>query len=188
MIWTVPVTTGREDNEGEDRTVRSVCGGSRGQVSEGSDALGHPVAPPVGRVLHRVILQRAQVTVALPAPHTLELALPGVCALVLAQVLALLEALVAVLALVRLLPGVDAPVPVQVRGVLEALLALGAFQGLLPGGVAAVLHELRGGEEAAVAQRALERPLLAVGALVPLQRGALLVAFAADVAFVGLVR
>lgn len=96
--------------------------------SEGLYALGHPVAAAaVGRVLHRVILQRAQVAVALAAPNALELALPGVRALVLGQVLALLEALVAVVAFVRLLPGVNAAVPVQVGRVLEAFLALGAL-------------------------------------------------------------
>lgn len=101
-----------------------------GKVSEELDALGHPVAAAAAAVccvLHRVILQRAQVTVALAAPNAFELALSGVCALVLGQVLALFEALVAMLALIRFLPGVNAPVAVQVRRVLETFLAFGAF-------------------------------------------------------------
>lgn len=65
-------------------------------------------------MLHRVILQRAQVTETLAAPNALELALPGVGALVFYEVLSLFEALAAVAALVRFLPRVHAPVPVQV--------------------------------------------------------------------------
>lgn len=77
-------------------------------------ALGHRVTPSIGRVLHRVILQRAQVTETLATPNTLKLALPGVRALVFGQVLPLFEALVAVATFVRLLPRVHAPVSVQV--------------------------------------------------------------------------
>lgn len=51
-----------------------------------------------------------------------------------------------------------------------------------------MLDELGGGDEAAIAQRALERLLLAVGVLVALQRGTLLVPLAANVTFVGFVR
>lgn len=63
-------------------------------------------------------------------------------ALMLGQVFALLEALVATGAFVGLLSGVDAPVPLHLRGVLETLLAVGTLQGLFPGWVASVLHEL----------------------------------------------
>lgn len=89
-------------------------------------------------------------------------------ALMLGQVLALLETLVAAGTLVRLLPGVYASVPLHLRGVLEAFLAVGTFQGFLPRGVAAVLHELRGGQESSVTERTLEGLLGAVGILMPL--------------------
>lgn len=63
-------------------------------------------------------------------------------ALMLGQVFALFEALVATGALVGLFSGVDAPVPLHLRGVLETLLAVRTLQRLLPGRVASVLHEL----------------------------------------------
>ena len=83
-------------------------------------------------MLHRVILQRTQVTVTLSAPHTLELPLSGVCALVFDQVLALFEVLIAVVTFVRFLPRVYSPVSVQVRGVLEAFLTFRALERLFP--------------------------------------------------------
>ena len=103
------------------------------------------------------------------------------------HMLPLLESLVAVGTLVRLLPGVYAAVAVQVGHVLEASLALRTLEGLLARRVAPMLDEIGGGEEAAVAERALQGLLLAVGVLVALQRGALLVALPAHVTLVGLV-
>lgn len=106
-------------------------------------------------MLHRVILQGAQVTEALPTPNTLKLALPGVCALVLGEVLALFEALVAVIAFVRFLPRMHTPVSVQIGRVFEPFLTVRALQRLFPRRVAAVLDEFRRGQEAAVTKRAL---------------------------------
>lgn len=63
-----------------------------------------------GRVLDRVLLQGCQVDKALTAPDTLKLRLPRVHALVLGQVLPLLEALITAGALEGLLTGVDPPV------------------------------------------------------------------------------
>lgn len=137
-------------------------------------------------MLDGVLLQRRQVDEALAAPHALELRLARVHALVLGEVLALLEALVAVGTLERLLPGVNPAVALQLRGVPETFLAVGALQRLLPRRVAAVLHELGRRHEALVAQRALQRLLCAVRVLVALQRGILFVAFTAHVALVGL--
>lgn len=130
IIWTVKVRVRQNkqparDNGEEDSSLRSVSW--VGKVSEGSYALGHPVATAISCVLHRVILQRAQVTVALTAPNAFELALPGVRALVLGEVLPLFEALVAMVAFIWFLAGVNAAVPVQVRRVFETFLAFGAF-------------------------------------------------------------
>lgn len=83
--------------------------------SHGSHALWHIVTVSIGRVLHSVILQRAQVTEALSAPDALELALPGVRALVFGQVLALFKTLAAVVTFEGLLSRVHTPVAVQVR-------------------------------------------------------------------------
>lgn len=65
-------------------------------------------------------------------------------ALVLGQVLALLEAFVAAGTLERLLPSVNSAMALQLRGVPEALFTVGAFQWLLSGWVAAVLYKLGG--------------------------------------------
>lgn len=124
---------------------------------------------PFGGVLHRVLLQRREVDEALAAPHALKLRLPRVHALMLGQVLALLETLVAAGALERFLPGVNAAVALQLRRVPEALFTVGTLQRLLAGRVAAVLNELGGRHEALVAQRALQRLLCAVRVLVALQ-------------------
>ena len=139
-------------------------------------------------MLHCVILQGAQVTVTFSAPNTLELALTGVSGLMLGHVLPLLKSLVAVGTLVGLLPGVYAAVAVQVRHVLEAPLAFRTLEGLLARRVTPVLDKVGGGEEAAVAEGALQGLLLAVGVLVALQRGTLLIALPAHVTLVGLVR
>lgn len=61
----------------------------------------------LGGVLHRVLLQRREVNKTLSAPHALKLCLPRVHALVLGQVLALLEALVTAGALEWLFTRVD---------------------------------------------------------------------------------
>lgn len=87
---------------------------SMGRVSKDLYALRHHITPAISRVLHCVILQRPQVTITLATPNTLELALSGVCALVLGQVFTLFKALVAVVTFIRFLPCVNAPVPVQV--------------------------------------------------------------------------
>lgn len=137
-------------------------------------------------VLDRVLLQSCEVNKTLSAPHTLKLCLPRVDALVLGQVLALLEALVAAGALERLLPGVNSPMALQLRRVPEAFFTVGTFERLLAGRVAAVLDELGGGHEALVTQGALQRLLCAVRVLVALQRRILFVAFATHVALVGL--
>lgn len=108
-------------------------------------------------------------------------------ALMLGQVLTLLEALVTAGTLVRLLPGVDTSMPLHLRGVLEAFFTVGTLQRFLPRRVTSVLHELRGGQEATVTQRAFERLLSAVGILMALQRGRLFVSLSAHVALVGLV-
>lgn len=106
--------------------------------------------------------------------------------LVLGQVLALLEALVAAGTLERLLPGVDSPMALQLRRVPEALFTVGTFQRLLPSRVAAVLNKLGGRHEALVTQGAFQRLFRAVRVLVALQRRILFVTFAAHVALVGL--
>lgn len=138
------------------------------------------------RVLDRVLLQGRQVDKALAAPYTFELGLPRVHALVLGQVLTLLEALIAAGTLEGFLASVHAAVALQLRRVFEPLLTVGAFQGLLPRGVTSVLDELGGRDKAPVAQGALQGFFGAVGILVPLQRGVLLVPLAAHVALVWL--
>lgn len=137
-------------------------------------------------MLDRVLLQSREVNKTLAAPHTLKLRLPRVHALVLGEVLALLEALVAAGALERFLPGVNSPMALQLGRVPEALFTVGTFQRLLAGRVAAVLDELGGRHKALVAQRAFQRLLCAVRVLVALQRRILFVTFAAHVTLVGL--
>lgn len=137
-------------------------------------------------VLDCVLLQSCEVNKTLSAPHALKLCLPRVHALVLGQVLALLEALVAAGTLERLLPGVNSPMALQLGRVPEALFTVGTFQRLLARRVAAVLNELGGRHEALVAQGALQRLLRTVRVLVALQRRILFVTFAAHVALVGL--
>lgn len=107
--------------------------------------------------------------------------------LVLGQMLALLEALIAVATLVGLLAGMDAPMPLQVGGALEAPLTIGALKGLLTGRVATVLNKVGRREEASITKRTLERLLLAVRVLVALQGGALFVALATHIALVGFI-
>lgn len=68
---------------------------------------------PFSGVLDRVLLQSCEVNKALSAPHTLKLCLPRVHALMLGQVLALFEALVAAGTLERFLPGVNAAMALQ---------------------------------------------------------------------------
>lgn len=140
----------------------------------------------LGSVLDCVLLQSCEVNKTLAAPHTLKLCFPRVHALVLGQVLALLETLVAAGALERLLPGVDSPMALQLRRVPEALFAVGTFERLLAGRVAAVLNKFRGGHEALVAQGAFQGLLCAVRVLVALQRGILFVTFPTHFALVGL--
>lgn len=77
------------------------------------DALSFRETLPLRSVLDCVLLQSCEVNKTLPAPHTLKLRLPRVHALVLGQVLSLLEALVAAGALERLLPGVNSAVALQ---------------------------------------------------------------------------
>lgn len=125
---------------------------------------------PLCSVLDRVLLQSREVNKTLSAPHALKLRLPRVHALVLGQVLALLEALVAACTLERLLPGVNSPMALQLGRVPEALFAVGTFQRLLAGRVAAVLNELGGRHKALVTQGAFQRLLCAVRVLVALQR------------------
>lgn len=107
-------------------------------------------------------------------------------ALVLGQMLALLEALVATGTLERLLPGVNSPMALQLGRVPEALFTVGTFERLLAGRVAAVLNELGGRHKALVTQGAFQRLLCAVRVLVSLQRRILFVTFAAYVTLVGL--
>lgn len=137
-----------------------------------------------GRVLHRVLLQRRQVDEALAAPHTLELRLSRVDALVFGQMLALFEALVAAGAFEGFLSGVDPPVALQLRRVPKALLAVGTLERLLAGRVTAVLDKLGRRHEALVAQRALQRLLSAVRVLVALQRRVLFVTFTTHITFI----
>lgn len=137
-------------------------------------------------VLHRVLLQGCEVNKTLAAPHTLKLCLPRVHALMLGQVLALLEAFVAAGTLERLLPGVNSPMTLQLGRVPEALFTVGTFQRLLACRVTAVLNELGGRHEALVTQRAFQRLLCAVRVLVALQRRIFFVTFAAHVTLVGL--
>lgn len=66
-------------------------------------------------VLDCVLLQGRQVDKALAAPHTFELGLPRVHALVLGQVLALLEALIAAGTLEGFLASVHTAVALQLR-------------------------------------------------------------------------
>lgn len=80
------------------------CSGDAGSLGK---------ALPLGGVLDRVLLQGGQVNEALAAPHALKLRLPRVHALVLGQVLPLLEALIAAGTLEGLLAGVDPPVALQ---------------------------------------------------------------------------
>lgn len=93
-------------------------------------------------MLDRVLLEQAEISESLSAPHTLELRVPGVNALMLGKVLTLLEALIAAGAFVWLLAGVDTPVAVHLRRVFEALFAVRALERLLSRWVATVLHEL----------------------------------------------
>lgn len=140
---------------------------------------------PFSSVLDCMLLQSCEVNKTLSAPHTLKLRLPRVHALMLGQVLALLEALVAAGALERLLPGVNAAMALQLGRVPEALFTIGTFQRLLACRVAAVLYELGGRHKALVTQRAFQWLLCAVRVLVALQRRILFVTFAAHVALVG---
>lgn len=81
--------------------------------SRDAGRLGETLA--LGRVLDCVLLQGCEVDETLAAPHALKLRLTRVHALVLGQVLALLEALVTAGALERFLSGVNSPVALQLR-------------------------------------------------------------------------
>lgn len=65
-------------------------------------------------VLGTVLLEQRHIQKAFTTPHTLELLLTGVNALVLVEMLALLEGFIAVGALVGLLTRVHSPVTLQV--------------------------------------------------------------------------
>lgn len=108
-------------------------------------------------------------------------------ALVLVEMLSLLEGFIAIGALVGLLTRVHPPVALQVRSVLEALLAVRTFEWLLPGRVTAVLHEFRGRKKAALTQGATQRLLCggAVRQLVLLQGRCPLVGLVTHGAFEG---
>lgn len=133
------------------------------------DALSFRETFPFSSVLDCVLLQSCEVNKTLSAPHTFKLRLPRVHALVLGQVLALLEALVAAGALERLLPCVNSAMALQLGRVPEALFTVGTFQRLLAGRVAAVLNKLGGRHKALVTQGAFQRLLCAVRVLVALQ-------------------
>lgn len=162
-----PSTT--QEREGEAKAQERHMQAESRQEAAGSRQAGSHLVGALGRVLDAVLLQQAQVQEPFPAPHALVLLLPGMHAVVLVEVLTLLEGLLAGGALVGLLSRVHAPVALQVRGVLEPLFTVGALEGLLAGRVAAVLHELGGGKETSLAECALERLLGAVGQLVLLQ-------------------
>lgn len=93
---------------------------------------GHRVASTFGRVLNRMLLKSSQISETFSTPHTLKLGISGMHALMLGQVLTLLEALVTAGTLIRLLPGVNASMPLHLRGVLEAFFAVGTLQRFFP--------------------------------------------------------